>query len=80
MFTVPVTRVMRAGCVLLGGSGRARMPTMQTRPLAALLRPSPHDLVYLDHIADRWVRITKENLKKANCRPPRSFAPGAASK
>ena len=77
MFTVPVTRVMRAGCVLLGGSGRARMPTMQTRPLAALLRPSPHDLVYLDHIADRWVRTRKENCTKASRRPLRSVAPGA---
>lgn len=25
----------------------------------------PHDLVYLDQIADRWIRIAKENRKKA---------------
>jgi hypothetical protein len=24
----------------------------------------PHDLVYLDQIADRWIRIVKENRKK----------------
>ena len=77
MFTVPATRVMRAGCVLLGGSGRARMPTMQSRPLAALFRPWPHDLVDLDQIADRWGRTRKENRTKASRRPPRSVAPGA---
>ena len=77
MFTVPVTRVMRAGCVLLGGSGRARMLTLQSRPLAALFRPSPHDLVDLDQIADRWVRTNKENWTKASRRPPRSVAAGA---
>ena len=77
MFTVPVTRVMRAGCVLLGGSGRARMLTMQPRPLAALFRPWPHDLVDLDQIADRWVSMTNENWTKASRRPTRSVAPGA---
>ena len=77
MFTVPVTRVMRAGCVLLGGSGRARLLTTQPRPLAALFRPWPHDLVDLDQIADRWVRPNKENWMKASLRPPRSVAPGA---
>lgn len=25
----------------------------------------PHDLVYLDRIADRWIRIAKGNWKKA---------------
>ena len=25
----------------------------------------PHDLVYLDRIADRWIRIAKENRKTA---------------
>ena len=59
MFTVPVTRVMRAGCVLLGGSGRARMLTLQSRPLAALFRPSPHDLVCPDQIPDHWARMTQ---------------------
>ena len=77
MFTVPATRVMRAGCVLLGGSGRAQMLTMQSRPLAALFRPSPHELVYLDQISDRWVRTNKENWTKASRRPPPSVAPGA---
>lgn len=41
MFAVFVTREKRAVGVLLGGSGCARMPTTQTRPLAALFRPSP---------------------------------------
>ena len=77
MFTVPVTRVMRAGCVLLGGSGRARMLTLQSRPLAALFRPSPHDLVCPDQIPDHWARMTQENWTKASRRPPRSVAPGA---
>ena len=38
MFAVPVTREMRPVGVLLGGSGRARMLTIQPR-VAALLRP-----------------------------------------
>ncbi|GEM_PF-1984940 len=41
MFAVPVTREMRAIGVLLGGSGHARRLTVQTRPLAALLKPCP---------------------------------------
>ena len=40
MFAVPVTREMRPIGVLLGGSGRARMLTIQPR-VAALLRPYP---------------------------------------
>ena len=39
MFAVLETREARAVGVLLGGSGRARMLTTQTRPMAALLRP-----------------------------------------
>lgn len=46
MFTVPVTREeTRAVGVLLGGSGRARVPTLPARPLAALLKPSPSTLL-----------------------------------
>ena len=40
MFAVPVTREMRPVGVLLGGSGRSRILTSQTR-VAALLRPYP---------------------------------------
>jgi len=29
----------------------------------------PDDLVYLDEIADRWIRIAKENREKARRRP-----------
>lgn len=32
----------------------------------------PDDLVYLDQIADRWIRIAEENLTKESQRPPRS--------
>ncbi len=31
----------------------------------------PDDLVYLDQIADRWIRIAEENRTKAKRRPPR---------
>ena len=48
MFAVPVTREMRAISVLLGGSGRARMSTTQTPPLAALFRPCPSALPCAD--------------------------------
>jgi hypothetical protein len=41
MFAVPATRVMRAVGVLLGGSGLAWKLTVQTRPVAVLLRPLP---------------------------------------
>jgi hypothetical protein len=41
MFAVTVTRETRAVGVLLGGTGHARMPTRQGRPLAALLKPLP---------------------------------------
>jgi hypothetical protein len=48
MFVVPVTRVMRAVGVLLGGSRRARMPITHARHLAALLKPSPSALPCAD--------------------------------
>ncbi len=42
MFASIATRsVARTSCVLLGGSGRSRPPTVQSRPVAALLRPLP---------------------------------------
>ncbi|MDE2300266.1 MAG: hypothetical protein KGK18_19120 [Burkholderiales bacterium] len=41
MFAVPVTRERRAVGVLLGGSGLAQVLLVQTRPLAALLKPAP---------------------------------------
>jgi hypothetical protein len=31
----------------------------------------PDDLVYLDQIADRWIRIAEENRTKESQRPPR---------
>lgn len=31
----------------------------------------PDDLVYLDQIADRWIRIAEENRTKAKRRSPR---------
>lgn len=31
----------------------------------------PDDLVYLDRIADRWIRIAEENRTKAKRRSPR---------
>ena len=39
MFALIATRSAARTCVLLGGSGRNRLPTVQPRPLAALLRP-----------------------------------------
>jgi hypothetical protein len=39
MFAVPKTRKLPAVGVLLGGSGRARVPTLQMPPVAALMRP-----------------------------------------
>lgn len=42
MFAVPVTRETRAIGVLLGGSGLAQVLILQTRPLAALLKPFPN--------------------------------------
>jgi len=42
MFAVPVTRETRAVGVLSGGSGLAQVLTLQTRPLAALLKPFPN--------------------------------------
>ncbi len=42
VFAVPVTRETRAIGVLLGGSGLAQVLTLQTRPLAALLKPFPN--------------------------------------
>lgn len=39
MFAVPKTRELPAVGVLLGGSGRARVPTLQAPPVAALMRP-----------------------------------------
>jgi hypothetical protein len=45
MFAVTVTREMRAIGVLLGGSGLAWKLTVQTRPVAALLRPLPYACV-----------------------------------
>lgn len=41
MFASIATRSVAPTCVLLGGSGLARPPTVQPRPLAALLRPRP---------------------------------------
>lgn len=40
MFAIPVTRESRPVGVLLGGSGRARMPSLRI-PMPALLRPLP---------------------------------------
>ena len=37
----------------------------------------PQDLVYLDQIADRWIRIGQENRRKARRRPPWSVAQAA---
>jgi hypothetical protein len=41
MFASIVTRSVARTCVLLGGTGQGRLPTVQKRPLAALLRPLP---------------------------------------
>ena len=41
MFASIATRSVAPTCVLLGGSGHSRPPTVQSRPLAALLRPLP---------------------------------------
>ncbi len=43
MFASIATRSVARTCVLLGGSGQSRPPTVQPQPLAALLRslPSP---------------------------------------
>lgn len=41
MFAPIATRSAPRICVLLGGPGQARLPTVQKRPLAALLRPLP---------------------------------------
>ncbi len=39
MFASIATRSVAPLCVLLGGSGQRRPPTVPLRPLAALLRP-----------------------------------------
>ena len=36
----------------------------------------PDDLVYLDEIADRWIKIAEENRQKARRGPPWSNAQG----
>jgi len=41
MFASIATRSVAPTCVLLGGSGHSLPPTVQPRPLAALLRPRP---------------------------------------
>lgn len=41
MFASIATRSAARTCVLLGGTGQSRPPTVQKRPLAALLRPLP---------------------------------------
>lgn len=41
MFASIATRSVARTCVLLGGSGRSRPPTVQSRPVPALLRPLP---------------------------------------
>ncbi|MBB4844364.1 hypothetical protein HNP55_002900 [Paucibacter oligotrophus] len=41
MFASIATRSVARTCVLLGGSGHSRPPTVQSRPVAALLRPQP---------------------------------------
>jgi len=41
MFASIATRSVARTCVLLGGTGHSRPPTVQKRPLAALLRPLP---------------------------------------
>ncbi|WP_298434962.1 hypothetical protein [Ottowia sp.] len=41
MFASIATRSVARTCVLLGGTGHGRPPTVQKRPLAALLRPLP---------------------------------------
>lgn len=55
MFAVPVTREMRAIGVLLGGSGLAWKLTVQTRPVAALLRPHPSGTTVPGHGDQRTV-------------------------
>ena len=41
MFASIATRSVARTCVLLGGSGHSRPLTVQSRPVAALLRPLP---------------------------------------
>lgn len=41
MFASIATRSVAPTCVLLGGTGQGWPPTVQKRPLAALLRPLP---------------------------------------
>ena len=41
MFASIATRSVVPTCVLLGGSGQSRPPTVQSHPLAALLRLLP---------------------------------------
>lgn len=41
MFVTIATRSVAPLCVLLGGLGHGRPPTVRAQPLAALLRPRP---------------------------------------
>lgn len=52
MFAVPATRELRPVGVLLGGSGRARMSTRRTPPLAALMRPCTAPAVQAHRTSD----------------------------
>lgn len=52
----------------------ARDDPLLVKEVIARLRQSgeiePDDLVYLDRIADRWIRIAEENRMKARQRAP----------
>ena len=54
----------------------AKDDPLMVKEVIARLRQSgeiePDDLVYLDQIADRWIRIAEENRTKETHRPPRS--------
>lgn len=41
MFAATANRSVARICVLLGGPGQSLPPTVQSRPVAALLRPQP---------------------------------------
>lgn len=59
----------------------AKDDPLMVKEVIARLRQSgeiePDDLVYLDQIADRWIRISEENRTKEAQRPPRSAVQAA---
>lgn len=59
----------------------AKDDPLMVKEVIARLRQSgeiePDDLVYLDQIADRWIRIAEENRTKETQRPPRSAVQAA---